>query len=139
VRGKLKNKVEPLLPKIHRVLQKTARINIDPWLNLTGFIGLLWLYYNYEKTTLLGPDLSFGDTLKVAFPQAAIDYLLLKSGTEVGVGAAIGHVAIRSLAELAEMGLKGLRAETERIRKEGIEPFIPPMPEGPVTRLGWSS
>jgi len=75
-------------------------------LDLAGFLGLLYMYYVWEKSTLFGPSHNFQNAMKLALPQAALDYLLLKTHSEIGVGAAVGHIAIRGSAEVFEGLLK---------------------------------
>lgn len=62
--------------------------NLDKFVDVGAFMGLYYAYHIME----------LGD-FKMAFPQAAIDFLLLKSGTEVGVSAALGHMGVRALIE----------------------------------------
>ena len=89
------------------------KVTIPNLLELGGLAALTWMYYNWEKTTLVGPDFPPLEALKIAVPQALIDFLLLKTRTEVGVGAAVGHIAGRGFLELLESGI-GLYQPTKK-------------------------
>lgn len=60
--------------------------NLDKIVEFGAFAGLILTYSDLEQ-----------GNLRLAIPQATIDLLLLKSKTEVGVAAALGHVGIRAL------------------------------------------
>ena len=62
--------------------------NLDKILEVGAFGGLVYTYMVLED-----------GNAKVALPQACIDFMLLKSRTEVGVGSAVAHVGIRALME----------------------------------------
>lgn len=81
------------------------KIEVPHLLELGGLAALTWMYYNWEKSTLFGPDHPPLDALKLAVPQALIDFMLLKTRTEVGVGLAVGHIAGRGFLELVESGI----------------------------------
>lgn len=64
--------------------------NLDKIVEAIAFGGLFLTYHQLER-----------GNVKLALPQAAIDFMLLKSRTEVGTGAVVAHLGIRSLLEYA--------------------------------------
>lgn len=71
------------------------RITIEHLLEILGFAGLFYTYYQWEKD-----DRPLEEVVAWALPQASIDYLLLKSRTDAGVAVVVGHLGGRGLIEL---------------------------------------
>jgi len=117
-REKLKARVKKAKGLLETLVSKIDSADIPVWLEAMGFLGLLYMYYVWEKSTLFGPSHNFQNAMKLALPQAGLDYLLLKSHSEVGVGAAVAHIAVRGSAEVFE-GI--LKTQFEEIQEYGGE------------------
>jgi len=117
-KGKLKTKLKKAKGLLETLVSKIDSADIPIWLEATGFLGLLYMYYIWEKSTLFGPSHNFQNAMKLALPQAALDYLLLKSHTEIGAATAVAHIGVRASAEVFEGILKTQFREIEEYGEE---------------------